>query len=186
MSSRLGGVPTAVELLDTLRSDVYEKNTDASDDLADAIALAAIKFTILKTQAGKNINFDPDQSLSFEGDSGPYLQYTHARIQSLLTKGEGMGIHPRIDGALSEEVLLERMLYRFPHILERVIKDYSPHHLAHYALEVARVFNSWYGGTKILDPENPHAPYYLGLAQATGIILERSLYLLGIHAPERM
>lgn len=186
MSSRLGGVPTALSLIETVRAEITERNSELSEKSYDSIALAALKFTILKTQAGKNINFDPDTSLSFEGDSGPYIQYTYARLQSLLKKGKDMNIAPDAQGEPSEITSIERMLYRFSEALELVILDHSPHHMAHYALDLAHEVNSWYGNTKVLLDDNVYAPYQLALARAAAIILDKAMYIMGIESLDEM
>lgn len=186
MSSRLGGVPTAVELIENLRQAVSEKNNNLSDKAYDAIALSALKFSITKTQAGKNINFDPNQSLSFEGDSGPYLQYTYARIMSLLAKAKEHNLEPSLEDGPEEIFAIERYLYRFPQSIEKALDDYSPHHIAHFLLEVAHVYNSWYAQTKIIDDANTYAPYHLALAYNTAQVLRTGLYLLGIEVLDEM
>lgn len=185
MSSRLGGAPIAVDMITAVHEDVRERSPLSSDELADQIAIAAIKFTILRTKPGQNINFDPETSLSFEGDSGPYLQYTHARIQSLLEKGKGLGIEPKYStGEISD---LEKTLYRFPEIVEHAISEYAPQYIVTYLLETTRTFNSFYGEYKIIDEENKEvSAHRLALARATQIIIKNGLYLLGIKVPERM
>jgi len=187
MSSRLGGVPTAAELLGVLHDEVAERNAEATDELKDMIGIAALKFTILKSQAGKNINFDPETSLSFEGDSGPYLQYTHARCNALLEKARQKNLAPDIempDGWVITEV--ERLLYRMPEIIETGAKNWEPHHVANYLIELARAFNSFYGNTKIIDEDDVMAPYRLALVSAVGQVIKNGLYVLGIEVPERM
>jgi arginyl-tRNA synthetase len=94
MSSRLGGVPLAVEVIDAVLEEVRERSAERSiaTSTMDMIAIGAIKYAILRSKPGQNINFDPETSLSFEGDSGPYLQYTHARIATLLEKAEREGV----------------------------------------------------------------------------------------------
>lgn len=188
MSSRLGGIPTASEVLESVEEEVKEKLEDKSDqEKIDAITIAALKFTILKTMAGKNINFDPETSLSFEGDSGPYLQYTHARINSVLEKANAAGIAP---GSVKEKgrgiTDVEKLLYRFPEAVVSSVEAWSPHHVAGYLLELARAFNSWYGNTKIIDVENVNASYNIALAKAVSQTIHNGLWLLGIKAPERM
>ncbi len=187
MSSRLGGVPVATEILNTVRDEVVERMKDKDLILADKIAISAIKFTILKTEAGKNINFDPETSLSFEGDSGPYVQYTFARCNSLLEKAKEEGLKFDENSAnISETSSLEKIIYRFPEIVERSVSLWAPHHVANYLLEVSRAFNSWYGNTKILDKENPNASFNLNLVKKTSLVIKNGLYILGIDAPERM
>ncbi len=195
MSSRLGGVPLATDIIDTVAEEVREHSAERglSEEMVDAVAIAAIKFSILKSKPGQNINFDPETSLSFEGDSGPYLQYTYARINSLLEKAREAGI-----SELKEKQVLslgevergttdvERLLVRFEEAVEESIRFLAPHHVAVYLLDLARAFNSWYGNTKIIDADNVNAPYNVALAKAVGQTIKNGLHLLGIKAPERM
>lgn len=188
MSSRLGGVPLATEMIDQVLGEVSERTKDRVADIrenAEAVSIGAIKFTILRTKPGQNINFDPDESLSFEGDSGPYLQYTHARIQSLIEKGVGLGLSPNYT---SNEVFdIEKILYRFPEIVERAITEYAPQYIVTYITEVAHSFNSFYGDNKIIDEtDKQSSEHRLALARVTQIIIKNGLHLLGIQAPERM
>ncbi|MDQ5883584.1 MAG: Arginine--tRNA ligase [Patescibacteria group bacterium] len=187
MSSRLGGVPLALDILETVREEVLEKMSEKDESISDKIANSAIKFTILKAEAGKNINFDPETSLSFEGDSGPYLQYTFARCKSLLEKANREGFvkkdTPENSWTPSE---LEKNLYKFSEIVEKSIANWAPHTVATYLLNLSRGFNSWYGNTKVLDKENENAGFYLTLVEKTATTIKNGLYLLGIDAPERM
>ncbi len=188
MSSRLGGVPLATEILQTILEEVREKSGDRelSPETLDMIAIGAIKFSILKSKPGQNINFDPDTSLSFEGDSGPYLQYTNARINSIIEKAKESGIKagiPKIDREVSE---VEKLVYRFPEIVALSIADFAPHHVAVFLLDLSRAFNSWYANTKIIDAENPNAGYNLAIAKSVGQTIQNGLNLLGIKSPERM
>ncbi len=187
MSSRLGNVPLATDILDTVHDEALTRMQEKNDVLADQISLSALKFTILKTAAGKNINFDPETSLSFEGDSGPYLQYTFTRCNSLLEKAKSEGFEiseePKKGWTAGE---LEKILYRFSEITEESIDNWAPHHIATYLLELARTFNSWYANTKVLDKENPNAGFYLTLVDKTSKTIKNGLYLLGIQSPEKM
>jgi len=188
MSSRLGGVPLASEVLETVGEEVKERLEDKNDtQKIDAISIAAIKFSILKAMTGKNIDFDPETSLSFEGDSGPYLQYTVARCLSIIKKGKGMNLAPRPQKLQDEKVSdLEKYLCRFPEIVEASQKLWEPHHIATYLLILAREFNSWYGNTKILDEENLNVSYNLWLTQSVATTIGNGLHLLGIKYLERM
>jgi arginyl-tRNA synthetase len=186
MSSRLGGVPLATDLLESIHNEVSEKNTDADENLKDQISIAALKFTILKSQAGKNINFDPETDLSFEGDTGPYIQYTIARSNSVLVKAEAEGIKESFKKDGGEITDVERLLYRFGEVAEVSARDWAPHHLVNYGLELARAFNSFYGNTKLVDTENNNAGYNLSLVKATSQVLKNTLFLLGIESPEKM
>lgn len=187
MSSRLGGVPLASEILSTVADEVRVKS-EGREQLSnpEQIAIAAIKFAILRAKPGQNINFDPETSLSFEGDSGPYLQYTHARITSLIEKAAGLGIIPNY--VAGQEISdLEKILYRLPEVVENAIVDYSPNYIVTYLLEIAHAFNSFYGAHKIVDETDIQtSAHRLTIAQATQVVIKNSLNLLGIAAPERM
>ncbi len=191
MSSRLGGVPTAEEVLDAIKEVAKEKFTERSigmdtDGFADMVAIAALKFSILKVAPGKPVNFDPEEALSFEGDSGPYIQYTYVRTRALLEKGEASGMRPQ----LAKEYIttdLERMLYRFEEVALQAAQEYAPHHIAHYLLLLAQAFNSWYAANKVIDENNTElSTHRLAVTKAVGMVLKNGLHLLGIQTPERM
>ncbi len=183
MSSRLGGVPIASTLLDAVAEEVKEKSPESSKEVQDMIAISALKFTILKSMAGKNINFDPDTSLSFEGDSGPYLQYSTVRSGSVLEKG-----HVSMEDCNQSETItdVEKYLDRFPEVVEQCISLWEPHHMVGYLLDLAQAFNSWYAKVKIIDAENKDMPYNLAITRAFQITMKNGLYLLGIETPEKM
>lgn len=186
MSSRLGGVPLVVDVLGAVAEEVKEKNADLSDWVSNQIAIAAIKFSILRTQTGKDINFDPDTSLSFEGDSGPYLQYTAVRAGSLLEKGKNLGITPNIDTPVSGTETLERLIPRFIEVCGEAQKAWAPHYVVTYLLELAQEFNSWYGQGKIIDEDTDATAYRLSVVAAVRQTLINGLWVLGIDVPERM
>lgn len=183
MSSRLGGVPIAEELIAAVGDEVRERSPESTPETMDAIAIAAIKFSILRAAAGKNINFDPEVSLSFEGDSGPYLQYATVRAQTVLAKAEKFP-----STVLPKEwptTLVEKTLLHFPYVVERAITTWSPHHIVSYLLELSQAFNSWYGNTKIID-ETETSQYKLAITKAFTITMRNGLKLLGISVPEKM
>lgn len=187
MSSRLGGVPLAKDFLDLVIEDVKEKSKDLSDKDCGIVAVSALKFSILRAMAGKNINFDPETSLSFEGDSGPYLQYSIVRANSVLDKAEGLGyiLNSKVSSSL-ESTYFEKMICRFPDIVNRSIEEWAPHHLVGYLLELARMFNSWYGNTKLIDEGNPNMMYNIAITKAFTETMKNGLWLLGIEVPEKM
>ncbi len=186
MSSRLGGVPLATDVLDTVIAEVKEKNPDISDTAAEQIGIAAIKFAILRAAAGKNIDFDPDTSLSFEGDSGPYVQYTAVRAQSLVHKGAEAGIVSDAGVPTTGTELIERLIARFPEVITDAQHEWSPHHIVGYLLELAQAFNSWYGQGKIIDEDASATAYRLAVVHAVRQTLVNGLHVLGIEVPERM
>lgn len=186
MSSRNGGVPLATDIIEDLAEEVYMKAPGLEAADVDAIAVGGVKFAILRAQTGKNVDFDPDRSLSFEGDSGPYLQYTVVRARSVLGKAgevEDIKTESLKDVPASR---LEKLLARFGEVIDESTETWSPHYLCTYLLELAQAFNSWYGNTKIIDAENPAMSYNLALVKASADTIERGLDLLGIRVPGKM
>lgn len=187
MSSRLGGVPLVEDIVGAVVEEVKEKNPDVDITTAEQVALAAIKYTILKSQAGKNINFDPDTSLSFEGDSGPYLQYTAVRAGSLIKKASDAGIVPAITAREVEGAeILEKYIARFPGVVELSQSEWTPHYLVTYLTELAQAFNSWYGQGKIIDEDVDATSARLLVVGAVRNTLTRGLWMLGIEVPSKM
>lgn len=191
MSSRTGDVIPAVafinEVADLAAAKMDEGGKVApSDELARDIAIGAIKFAILRGNILQNSIFDKEQALSFEGDSGPYLQYTHARITSLLEKAKKEGIELSTQKMVENVYGVERVLYMFDEVVEEALIERVPHKIAQYLLSLASEFNSFYGEEKIADPNDTFAPYKAAIAKATQITLKNGLWALGIKAPERM
>lgn len=188
MSSRLGNVLTGESLIDDLRESAHERAAESRADdkerLADMIAVAALKFEVLKQGNGKNIVFDKERALSLEGDSGPYLQYTHARACAIMQKAGEQHVKPMIDcDAAPNETA--RLLLRFPTITARAARDLEPHHIAQYLLQVASAFNSWYAQEQFLDGSTG-SPHKVAITDAVRETIARGLHLLGIPAPEKM
>ena len=190
MSSRTGDVITAESLIADVKERVTEKikNDTLSDvekeQLSEQVAIGAIKYSILRQASGKDIIFDFDQSLSFEGDSGPYLQYTYARTRSLLAKAGDKKVDPLVAHAHTLE--LHKQILRFPEAVLRASGErYEPHHIATYLIELAREFNGFYGSTVVLDDAADES-YKLSLVKATSQTIKKGLELLGIPTPERM
>lgn len=186
MSSRLGGVPLAEDVLATVVEEVKEKNADITPESAEMIGIAAIRLVILRAMPGKDINFDPETSLSFEGDSGPYLQYTAVRAMSLVKKGEEAGIAPSMQKPIVGTEILERMIARFPDIVIRCQTEWTPHYLVTYLMELAQAFNSYYGQQKIIDDNTEASAYRLGITHALYRTMTKGLALLGSTVPEKM
>jgi len=191
MSSRKGNVVTGESLLEDMLGRAEEKVAGrdlpeaAKASIAEAVAVGAIKYSVLKQKAGKNITFDPDTSLSFDGDSGPYLQYAHTRALSVLAKAKTEGVVPSPDLAPRDALLCERLLHRFPEVVARAQEEHEPHHITTYLIDLAATFNQWYAQEKILDG-SPVAPYKLAVVEAVAQTLKNGLWLLGITAPEKM
>lgn len=191
MSSRRGNVVTGEALLTDMIARAKEKVAErdlppeAKDMIAEAVAVAAIKYSVLKQKTGKNITFDPDTSLSFDGDSGPYLQYAHTRAVSVLAKADGEGQVASVDLAPPEATPCERLLYRFPEVVAQAGEEHEPHHITTYLINLASTFNQWYADEKILDGSFA-APYKLAVVTAVAHTLKNGLWLIGIRTPEQM
>jgi arginyl-tRNA synthetase len=193
MSSRTGNIITTETLIDQVKEKVLEKiqgrefSEEEKENIAEMVAIGAIKYSILRQAIGGDIVFDFEKSISFEGDSGPYLQYTAVRAKSVLEKAPSSKLQ-----ALSsvpenwDSTEVERMLYRFPEIVERAGQEYAPHHLVTYLTELASAFNSFYGNNKIISEEDPTSSYKVALTESVYHVLKNGLHLLGIKVPERM
>jgi len=189
MSSRKGNVLTGESLIDELWEEADKRAGDTrSDDpeLGEQIAVAALKYQILRHSVGSNIVFDKERALSFEGDSGPYLQYTHARIGSVEEKAEKEGVSASLQHVPETPYEIEKILYRFPEVVEQALLERSPHYVTTFLTELAGAFNTFYAQEKIADAGDEYAPYKLALAGAVKQTLKNGLWVLGIKAPERM
>jgi arginyl-tRNA synthetase len=188
MSSRTGNVITGESLLfdltEAAKVRAAESRADDKDILAQQVAVAAIKYQILKQASGKDIIFDRERALSLEGDSGPYLQYAYARTNAILEKAREQNVTAKVDvDAATDE--LTRILHRFPEIVEYATSLYEPHLLTSYLLEVASRFNSWYAQEQILDG-TPKAAHKVALVDAVRRTLKNGLWILGIPVPPKM
>jgi arginyl-tRNA synthetase len=182
MSSRTGQVVLGEWLLDEVKEKIKEKYA-TQDEIAEQIALGAVKYSFLKCSLTQEIAFDIAESISLEGNSGPYLQYTFARTQSVLTKSKK--VRKAAKGPLNqEETLVLRKLAQFPEIIAVAAKNYSPNLLCHYLFDLAQKFNAFYNQHRIIGAKNE--PLRLDLTAATGQVLQNGLKLLGIPAPQKM
>lgn len=190
MSSRTGDVVTAETLINTVAEEaqkIIEKSGRSVDsELAEKVAIGAIKFSILRQHPGKDIIFDINKSISFEGDSGPYLMYTHARANSLLAKGreEGLSPSPITDFFGSKDLM--RLLIRFNDVVHRSAEETSPNHLVEYLLEISGSFNSWYAKEQVITENKEESAQKLSMVELFKNTLFNGLTILAIHAPEKM
>ncbi|MDP6659519.1 MAG: arginine--tRNA ligase [Candidatus Pacebacteria bacterium] len=185
MSSRTGDVITGEALLNEVEGRVKDKMKDSgvelNEETSEQVSVGAVKYSVLRQSSHKDIIFDLEKSLSFEGDSGPYLQYTNARALSVLAKSNK-------EEKVSDDVeasILEKLLYRFPEVVERATELNEPHYVTTYLTELAGAFNSWYGNVHILDGTEDEG-HKLALTRAVSETLKNGLWVLGIKAPERM
>ncbi len=188
MSSRKGNVITGESLLDELTeaADIRAAESRADDKvlLGQQVAVAAIKYQILRQASSKDIIFDRGRALSLEGDSGPYVQYAYARAHAVVEKAKEQGVAARADASAAPSDLT-RLLHRFPELVERAADELEPHILTTYLLEIASTFNSWYAQEQILDG-TPAAANKVAIAEAVARTLKNGLWILGIPAPEKM
>jgi len=155
---------------------------------AETIALGAIVYFINKYAPEKTVNFTWEQALSFEGDTGPYLQYTYARAGAILRKAEKkIGKFDAKNLADAREIAVLRMLARYPFILEKAAKELRPHYLADYLHGLADAFNNFYQNVPVLKAETANQKNArLKLVESVKIVMKGGLHLLGIEAPEEM
>ena len=196
MSSRTGKIVRAQDWIDSAREHLEEKmqsrvengNIEKSEisDIAKKIAIGAIKYAIIKVSAGKDIVYDPETALDFTGNSGPYLQYSYVRAQSILRKSESVeNSHGcSLQGNIISD--FQKILNIFPEAVEKSLKNYSSHHIANYLYEACKAFNSFYAHTKILDTANPDYKKNLVLVEVFSHVMKNGLHLLGIETVEKM
>ena len=192
LSTRKGNIirlePTLDEAEARALTQIEAKNPglENKEAVAHAVGVGAVKFYDLKTDRDNGYDFDLEAMVSFEGETGPYVQYAYARIQSILRKAAfvpASDANYALNDAESWDII--KLLQDFPSIIQRAAEKYDPSIVAKYAINLAQSFNKYYAHTRILD-ENPERDSRLALAYATGIVLKEALRLLGVDAPEKM
>jgi len=194
ISSRYGNVPLADDLINSVKEKILNKikeqdfSQEEKNDIAEKVAISALKYSILRCSAGKNIVFDFEKATAFEGDTGPYLQYALVRTNSILKNAEeaGVDLNFEFQERKNEIPLVEKMILKFPQAVEKSFQEKSPHHLANYLFKLSSEFSSFYGKTKVVDEKNPEMQNNLALVRALQITLKNGLELLGIETLERM
>lgn len=190
MSSRKGSVITGESLIRDMIARAKEKVSDRgitnADKVAQDVAVGAIKYMVLKQGLGKNIAFDVDKSLSFEGDSGPYLQYTLTRARSVLSKAKTEDVSVSCAQNAPELSTLERLIERFPEKVKCALEEKEPSTITQYLVELSSEFNAWYAKEKIVDAQDLKSPYKISITQATATVLSKGLWVLGIPIPGKM
>src|SRR5690606_36614041 len=197
LSTRRGNVIFLEDLLDQaverVRAIIEERNPDLEDKeaIAEMMGVGVVIFNDLSHNRIKDITFDWETALNFDGDTGPYVQYTHARAASLLRRGEAEGLIQgrAIDVATGqlgepEEFQLAKRLADYPQVVLRAAEEREPSEIARHLLDLCRDFNSFYHAHRILG--TPQAQGRLALVAATKQVIKSGLYLLGIAAPEAM
>jgi arginyl-tRNA synthetase len=189
MSSRKGNIILAGEMIEQMKDLVTEKIKDRDfdinekNDVEEKVGIAALKYSILKQSIGKDIVFDFDKSISFEGDSGPYLQYTYVRAKSLLKKAKDIKEEKLTNWSATE---IERILFKYTDILEVALNDLAPQYIVSYLTLLASEFNSFYSKEKIIDESDPNSFYKIQITKSVMNTLEAGLKVLGISVPQKM
>ncbi len=202
MKSREGTVVDADDLMQLMVDDAYKtsmelgKFDDMSEEerneIARVVGMGALKYFILKVDARKNMLFNPEESIDFNGNTGPFIQYTYARIRSILRKSEELRVKSEEFAAATpslndKEVELIQKMSEYGAAVEQAGKDYSPSGIANYCYELTKVFNQFYHDYSILnEPDEQKKAVRLMLAKNVAKILKNGMALLGIEVPERM
>ncbi len=202
MKSREGTVVDADDLMDEMVQTARKTSgelgkldgmtTAEADDIARIVGMGALKYFILKVDARKNMLFNPEESIDFNGNTGPFIQYTYARIRSVLRKASeaGIVIPERFDAdvqlSLKEEELVQR-LSEFPSVIEDAAGSYSPSVIANYAYDLVKEYNQFYHDYSILREADPSVRLFrLVLSANVAKVVKLAMSLLGIEVPERM
>ncbi len=202
MKSREGTVVDADDLMDEMIRTARETSEELGGKLNDMpeeekaeisriIGLGALKYFMLKVDARKNMLFNPKESIDFNGNTGPFIQYTYARTRSIERKAAEAGIdidNAAVPATISEkECGIIRMLNEFPNVVKQVGTDYSPSGIANYTYELAKEYNQFYHDFSILREENAETKAFrILLTRNVGKVIKTAMNLLGIEVPERM
>jgi arginyl-tRNA synthetase len=179
MSSRKGNFLRAVDVLEM----AHEANKQASGRDDEQAVLGAVKYALLKQRIGADIIYDPQESVSLEGNSGPYLQYAHARARSVLGKAKTAAAEhlERFEGGERE---LARKISEYPEVLEKAVHELMPHHVCTYLYELAQTFNRFYEHNRVVGDDRE--AQRLKLVSLYADVLKDGLAILGIAAPDNM
>lgn len=180
MSSRLGNVTRALDVIEIVREKVREIIDD--DSLIEVVALGAIKYAFARYKLGGDIAFNLEETVSLQGNSGPYLQYAHARARRILEKVEATTRTPT--DLYDEDRGLVRKLSEYAEIVDVATKALEPHHICNYLFELAQEFNRYYEKNKVIGSEKE--AHRLSLVATYADTLKAGLTILGIHAPDKM
>ena len=192
LSTRKGNIillePTLQEAISRAKAQIEAKNPDLENKeaVAHAVGVGAVKFYDLKTDRRNGYDFDLEAMVSFEGETGPYIQYAYARIQSILRKAD-FKPNPEANYSLNDAESWEiiKLLQDFARVVKRAADNFEPSLVAKYAISLAQAFNKYYAHTRILD-DSPERDSRLALSYSTALVLKEALRLLGVDAPEKM
>ncbi|MGM9841873.1 MAG: arginine--tRNA ligase [Candidatus Limisoma sp.] len=201
MKSREGTVVDADDLMDEMVENAKKTSEelgkldglsqDEADKIAEIIGLGALKYFILKVDPRKNMTFNPKESIDFNGNTGPFIQYTYARIQSVLRKAAEAGVERSYDAESvtpgDKEIALVQRLADFADIVAEAGRNYSPALIANYAYDLVKEYNQFYHDYQIMRESDQNVrAFRLDLSEAVGNAVRRAFWMLGIDVPERM
>ena len=195
MSSRTGNVITGDALLfsveEKIRSIMQESDKESDDELIHAVTSAALKYAMLKSDVTKDTSFDFEESVSTSGDSGPYLLYIVARINSILEKvqdtdGKQSQIFDFQSPISAEEKQLLLLLARYPEVTKQAVDSYDPSYIARYTFDLAQGFNAFYANCQVIGAEDEVREFRIALIRSVKDVMTKGLHLLGIETVEKM
>lgn len=202
MKSREGTVVDADDLMQEM-VDEAEKQTrelgkvgeideEQAQDLFEMIGIGALKYFLLKVDPKKRMMFDPAESIQLQGHTGPFIQYTHARIRALLRKAKELGLDltdsdiSSIASIEPEEREVLAMISQYPQKLAEAAREYAPSSIANYAYDLAKTYNQFYQAIKIFEGDPSKKKFRIAFATVVADLLKKSMWLLGIRVPEKM
>ena len=166
---------------------IDKSQNNETNELYETVGMGALKYFMLKVDPKKRMLFDPQESIDFNGNTGPFIQYTYARIQSILRKNNGDIKIDEDSNITDKERALIISLLEFPKTIQEAANSFSPALIANYAYEVVKDFNSYYQSTSILGADSPSIiSFRVALSQQTAKVIKSSMSLLGINVPQRM
>jgi arginyl-tRNA synthetase len=203
MKSREGTVVDADDLIQQMADTAKERTTELgkidgfteeqANELYELLALGAVKYYLLKVDPRKRMLFNPEESIEFQGNTGPFIQYTYARISAIIRKSEQLGVHSKdlnfsaIDSIHETEKELIQLLVQYPERLSNAAEQYAPSVMAQFVYDVAKQYNRFYTELSIFNEENDSIQKFrVTLSALTAETIKRSMGLLGIIVPERM
>ncbi len=197
MKTREGTVVDADDLIEELKKVARDKTEEAGkvkdfnpgelNELYDMLAIGALKFYLLRVDAKKKMVFNPEESIDFHGFTGPFVQYTHARIKSILRKEKATNTITTDNSLLAKERELLILLEQYAAVIEQALQEYNPSVIALYAFTIAKSYNSFYTEHSVMNAESPEKKQFrLKLCELTASTIAHAMQLLGINVPERM
>ena len=203
MKSREGTVVDADDLMEEMVDEagkqtrelgkIEESSDQEIKDLSEMIGLGALKFFLLKVDPKKRMMFDPSESIQLQGHTGPFIQYTHARIKAILRKAESLGIHAdssSLKNVTSLETAEREVIYKinqYTNKLQEAARDYSPAIIANYVYELAKEYNQFYQAIPIFNESDAaKLKFRIAFSQVTASTIQKAMRILGIHVPEKM